>query len=1460
MQSLTLLPAALLLASVMLLGGVNAGVGNVLQYRREGRKLFYDMVITASKESPDCFLRDVILVNGMFQPTIIATTQDILVINVFNNLPEDYPQVTNGISLHWHGFDMWNNATGRMEPPRAQGAHGAGKERDGGSGGRRVDESPGTYFWHDHSGTNRADGLQGPLVVYLPKGVGIPYGPIEDERMLFMSDWYHTEAAILAKGLNRPLGKSATNNSGTYSWVGQPQSLLINGHGNANDCKMDIMTAVAGDNGYLQPVCEATSLKQARFKNQSGLQHKGCRRARLSVDYDKRYLIRLVNAATTSFLTVCFEGMRVMIIAADTTPIEYRAANCVDINTGQRKAGEAKRNYWISVTTQYADLAPAAYAVLSFKDGEMPPTPTPNPGTVPWTDQFANYLRSNDGVLGYLDNYELEVYWKSFTHGGSYGNGVLTPTPDKQIVLNTTSPSLMENGVPRWALNNVVSSVSPPCTSMMHDMLTEPDWLTTHTVETDLASVQKNNAALLGNSDAKGLPISVYVDGKPPPTIPALGINVIPIEFDSLVDIVVNNIATPDGSGINGRSTEQHPFHMHGHRFWILGSGVGFSGFCSDHGLGWVYIRFRSDNPGIWPFHCHIVWHEFMGQKEADFAGLNLRDAYLEAQRCQEERIGSRLQNLISDPLSDPFLQHEARAVYFTTASAPKDHEKFQIQVVETASAPLPRGRDSASGHNQAHHFGNCNSEVVPTLAFSDYRGQLSPGQNFMEHPLEEGNSDMGFDPYTHEVRDVASDDDSLVSDDNTELQVTTMAAKEAPAEPAPAKVNAGQPGGGDQPEAPISSEITDARTVTGAEPESKDKNADQTSKDIPEGAPSRHLWLGNIPLRPNKLAIEMLFGAFGAIDSVRVFPGKTFAFINYESVEDAIHAKETLDGQSAPAVISGNKPMAIRFQKDTSSAPGAGDDKSSGPASEIGGPITGKKTKEVSASMPLPKISADRVPEAVQPSTTLQKLYSLNQNNMFARTSMEQHLSSQERDRKLAAEMEAHLFTQSLSMRDVSSARMQERDRMLGGDHFARSSASLLPRSSAWDSMSQTQSLSENDQRTKSMSTFDGGRSQRLSTSSLTQASYGENETAFYSVDFRGGLASRDNGRSGLREHTVNAPTDGYYSDIPEPVDGQRRRSMLMNPTEMLLRDIQNSPEMQSLNMGNQHLLQPRNPPCAPVYRPYHSAGMPTVSALGMGNLPVPDTQPSWARARAQDKSSGLGLGDNQSAQMLLSPNQQTQLPSQQVNMGGMQLQTGYQGGQPSWPQGSASLNQILPSHILRASNAPTMRQQHAGGVHEMRQHQAGGVHDMGHQQAGGGHGIRQQQAGGVHDMRQQQAGGLHNIRQQQAGGLHGMRLSQPDDLDSGFHPKYRLDNQLPNLSELSQEMPMRFQAERAYPMHTMSANMANLQPPVLGQYVQMGTLPALPQMQGQEFLCPLTGFPMTDPVMAADGMTYEK
>ena len=94
------------------------------------------------------------------------------------------------------------------------------------------------------------------------------------------------------------------------------------------------------------------------------------------------------------------------------------------------------------------------------------------------------------------------------------------------------------------------------------------------------------------------------------------------LNFDTrgmIVDLLINNF--DDGS---------HPFHLHGYKFWVLASsesGSFYPSFYEDHPerldltnpilrdtvsvapFGFAVLRVVIDNPGIFPFHCHIGWH-----------------------------------------------------------------------------------------------------------------------------------------------------------------------------------------------------------------------------------------------------------------------------------------------------------------------------------------------------------------------------------------------------------------------------------------------------------------------------------------------------------------------------------------------------------------------------------------------------------------------------------------------------------------------------------------------------------------------------------------------------------------------------------------------------------------------------------------------------------------------------------
>jgi len=90
------------------------------------------------------------------------------------------------------------------------------------------------------------------------------------------------------------------------------------------------------------------------------------------------------------------------------------------------------------------------------------------------------------------------------------------------------------------------------------------------------------------------------------------------LEYNSTVQMVFQ------GTSIIG--IENHPMHLHGYNFYVVGQGFGNYDNLTDPANfnlvdpperntvitptgGWVAIRFRANNPGMWFLHCHLDDH-----------------------------------------------------------------------------------------------------------------------------------------------------------------------------------------------------------------------------------------------------------------------------------------------------------------------------------------------------------------------------------------------------------------------------------------------------------------------------------------------------------------------------------------------------------------------------------------------------------------------------------------------------------------------------------------------------------------------------------------------------------------------------------------------------------------------------------------------------------------------------------
>ncbi|EKD15631.1 uncharacterized protein L3040_006021 [Drepanopeziza brunnea f. sp. 'multigermtubi'] len=74
---------------------------------------------------------------------------------------------------------------------------------------------------------------------------------------------------------------------------------------------------------------------------------------------------------------------------------------------------------------------------------------------------------------------------------------------------------------------------------------------------------------------------------------------------------------------VNNHSPAPHPMHLHGHNMQILSEGPGdYDGTTVVRSSnpqrrdvqmvrvgGHFAFQYAADNPGVWPFHCHIAWH-----------------------------------------------------------------------------------------------------------------------------------------------------------------------------------------------------------------------------------------------------------------------------------------------------------------------------------------------------------------------------------------------------------------------------------------------------------------------------------------------------------------------------------------------------------------------------------------------------------------------------------------------------------------------------------------------------------------------------------------------------------------------------------------------------------------------------------------------------------------------------------
>ncbi|KAJ7955461.1 L-ascorbate oxidase-like [Quillaja saponaria] len=179
--------------------------------RAEDPYFFFTWNVTYGTISPLGVPQQGILINGQFPgPNINSTSNNNIVINVFNNLDEPFLLTWSGIQ---HRKNSWQDGVLGTNCPIPPGKNFTYHFQ--------VKDQIGSYFYYPTTAVHRAAGAFGGLRVNSRLLIPVPYADPEDDYTVLIGDWYTKSHTTLRKFLDS--GRS----------IGRPDGVLINGK-NAN--------------------------------------------------------------------------------------------------------------------------------------------------------------------------------------------------------------------------------------------------------------------------------------------------------------------------------------------------------------------------------------------------------------------------------------------------------------------------------------------------------------------------------------------------------------------------------------------------------------------------------------------------------------------------------------------------------------------------------------------------------------------------------------------------------------------------------------------------------------------------------------------------------------------------------------------------------------------------------------------------------------------------------------------------------------------------------------------------------------------------------------------------------------------------------------------------------------------------------------------------------------------------
>ncbi|KAI1467534.1 putative multicopper oxidase [Daldinia caldariorum] len=526
----------------------------------------YDWLIIDKDGEPDGVLKPMITIDGQFPGPLVEVNEgDVIEVNVHNN-------ASNATAIHWHGIfqngtNWMDGAAGVTQCPIVPGASYRYRFN--------VTGQSGTYFYHGHQGVQALSGLVGPLVIHgrdeATHDKPVPYS---SDRVVLLQDWYYD----LDSGLMRDVLSPGVEDAPI------PNTALINGVNQA-DCS-----------DHPNRKCSELQRPLPSLDLASGEGHR----------------LRFLNVGGFAWLQVAVDGHDSLpIIEVDGTTVEPVAGSSLVIAPGQRYSTvltadrPGSEAFWLRarmITSCFASHTlpengiDEAKAIVRYHADKKRDDDHTSPPPLPTTASHLEYL----------------PICKDMSSTTSFSPSPAQPAPmsaDHSWYLRVNL------AIGDWRLQRGVMNSS--------SFRPDPTSPTLHRILDGLA--QNNESfARTGILDTAFDPASELVISHNG----GAGADV--------VDIILQNM-----------DENSHPFHLHGAQTWVLGAGHGyFPGYAAlglrpegkglldpanssaaavvvdnplkrdtvaVEGFGWALLRFVADNPGVWLFHCHVVWHSEAG-------------------------------------------------------------------------------------------------------------------------------------------------------------------------------------------------------------------------------------------------------------------------------------------------------------------------------------------------------------------------------------------------------------------------------------------------------------------------------------------------------------------------------------------------------------------------------------------------------------------------------------------------------------------------------------------------------------------------------------------------------------------------------------------------------------------------------------------------------------------------------